>query len=123
LTAIVFGIGAIAAALFITNLNDRVTDNDDKITRYTNYITTLEEDSATYTTQQTAICSTVSLVVLHKMYTCYFMVLSIITFNLEFKVQFRIHFSGIRYYRLDLCHCNLCSCNGSNNLSHGSRYV
>jgi hypothetical protein len=71
LTAIVFGIGAIAAALFITNLNDRVTDNDDKITRYTNYITTLEEDSTTYTTQQTAICSTVSLVVLHKMYTCY----------------------------------------------------
>ena len=80
MTAIVFGIGAIAAALFITNLNDRVTDNDDKITRYTNYITTLEEDSATYTTQQTAICSTVSLVVLHKMYTCF------IYYNIQFGI-------------------------------------
>ena len=68
LTAIVFGIGAIAAALFISNLTDRVKDNDDKITRYTSYITTLEEDYDTYDEQKTALCSTVSLVLLHLIY-------------------------------------------------------
>ena len=68
LTAIVFGIGAIAAALFISNLNDRVKDNDDKITRYTSYITTLEEDYDTYDEQKIALCSTVSLVLLHLIY-------------------------------------------------------
>ena len=73
LTAIVFGIGAIAAALFISNLNDRVTNNDDKITRYTNYLTTLEEDYDTYDEQKTALCSTVSLVILHLVYMGYFL--------------------------------------------------
>ena len=65
-----FGIGAIGAALFITNLNDRVKDNDDKITKYTNYIMTLEDDFDTYNTQQTNICSGVSSAGIHKMYTC-----------------------------------------------------